>query len=387
MNIFSDILFSKPTSQVVAEEELEELRRRREEEKQQRAEQEQQRRAKNLYVQSRPSLSDQSTNKQYFPAPATDENPVGLLNWQGLEGFGVPASTPFSMDRDSPSLAQGTPGGNTLLGQQGDWNQRRRALLNMADPDAAFQAAVDRDYPPPTVQEQFKPVNMQRPGTNNMRLARTQEEYNALANQGFVNAGNSVPGAAPPQENKDFGNEGALRGQFMGHPITKNFIALNDASQKIGTSLKADTAAGDMAAIFAFMKILDPGSTVREGEYANAESARGVPEAIFNLYNRAIAGTKLTPDQRLDFGARATEMAGVAGKSFGQNFDYYSNLATQYNLNPQNVVIDYRLAPETQEGPPTQVPVPGQGQPPPGGGVLDVGQSTMIGGVKVTRIE
>ena len=45
--------------------------------------------------------------------------------------------------------------------------------------------------------------------------------------------------------------------------------------QNIENATKDGTAAGDLSAIFAFMKMLDPGSVVREQEFANAQNAAG----------------------------------------------------------------------------------------------------------------
>lgn len=55
------------------------------------------------------------------------------------------------------------------------------------------------------------------------------------------------------------------------------------------------------AAIFQWMKLLDPGSTVREGEYATAEKARGWPESVRNLWNKYVRGLNVTPEQRIRF--------------------------------------------------------------------------------------
>ena len=62
------------------------------------------------------------------------------------------------------------------------------------------------------------------------------------------------------------------------------------------------SAPKDQAAIFSWMKILDPGSTVREGEYATAKNARGVPDSIRAWLNQAIDGQILSPEQRKLFG-------------------------------------------------------------------------------------
>ena len=50
--------------------------------------------------------------------------------------------------------------------------------------------------------------------------------------------------------------------------------------------------------IFGFMKMLDPGSVVREGEFATAQNAASIPDRIRNAYNRALEGTRLNPQQR-----------------------------------------------------------------------------------------
>ena len=62
-----------------------------------------------------------------------------------------------------------------------------------------------------------------------------------------------------------------------------------------------ESAAGDMALIFNYMKLLDPGSTVREGEFATAEQAAGVSDRVMNAYNKTLTGERLNPAQRTDF--------------------------------------------------------------------------------------
>ena len=80
---------------------------------------------------------------------------------------------------------------------------------------------------------------------------------------------------------------------------TKDLRQVDAAYKKITNA--PESAAGDMAMIFNYMKLLDPGSTVREGEFATAQQAAGVPERVMNLYNRALTGERLSPDQRKDF--------------------------------------------------------------------------------------
>jgi DNA/RNA-binding domain of Phe-tRNA-synthetase-like protein len=77
---------------------------------------------------------------------------------------------------------------------------------------------------------------------------------------------------------------------------------------------------------------------VREGEYATAENARAIPETISNFYNKVVAGTKLTPEQR-------KQLLGAAEGAFkGQvqtavpRIKQYQELEKQIGAEPGEVV-------------------------------------------------
>ena len=63
------------------------------------------------------------------------------------------------------------------------------------------------------------------------------------------------------------------------------------------------------------MKVLDPGSTVREGEFANAQNAAGVPDRIRNLFNNWSKGQRLDEKQRQDFITQAKKIVDARRKS------------------------------------------------------------------------
>jgi hypothetical protein len=75
-----------------------------------------------------------------------------------------------------------------------------------------------------------------------------------------------------------------LRKEYTSHPVTKSSKVLEESFSKIMTT--DQTGPGDMALIFNYMKMLDPGSTVREGEFASAVASGGVPSQIAGLYNK-----------------------------------------------------------------------------------------------------
>lgn len=130
--------------------------------------------------------------------------------------------------------------------------------------------------------------------------------------------------------------EAGLRTSFFNQ--AQPHIQISQAYRKIETA--PDTAAGDMSKIFGFMKILDPGSTVREGEYASAENARGVPDTVKAQYNKVISGQRLTPKQRTEFTQAAGDLVISQKQQFDTQKKYYSDIATNYSINPENIIYD-----------------------------------------------
>jgi hypothetical protein len=64
---------------------------------------------------------------------------------------------------------------------------------------------------------------------------------------------------------------------------------------------------GDVALITSFMKMLDPGSVVRETEFANARDTAGLLETLGNALQKAQTGEFLNPTQRAEFTALAEQ--------------------------------------------------------------------------------
>jgi hypothetical protein len=100
------------------------------------------------------------------------------------------------------------------------------------------------------------------------------------------------------------------------------------------------SAAGDISLIFGFMKLIDPGSTVREGEFATAEQTQGVPAYILNLYNKAITGERLPDEARADFAGQAQNIFNVYQRQYDGLKQQYVALAEQNGIDPRNVIVD-----------------------------------------------
>lgn len=158
-----------------------------------------------------------------------------------------------------------------------------------------------------------------------------------------------------PKSTDVFSQEQQLRTQYLGQ--TKDFRDVRDAYGRIQSSAKDPSAAGDLALIFNYMKMLDPGSTVREGEFANAQNAGGVPERIWSSYNKLKSGERLSPPQRADFMMRAKGLYSKAEFQKKKTQSEYRKMASSYpGLNPDRVLMDDGLAAEPTPAAPTSAP-------------------------------
>ena len=137
---------------------------------------------------------------------------------------------------------------------------------------------------------------------------------------------------------KGFENERALRNDFQGSPEYKGFQEMQSAYTQVMDSLKQNTPIGDVAAATKIMKLLDPGSVVRESELAIAMQATGLLDRVTSYAARIKDGQKLTPAQKVEFDKLASDLFSTAAKSFNEKRSYYSDLAKGYGFDPYRVV-------------------------------------------------
>ena len=160
---------------------------------------------------------------------------------------------------------------------------------------------------------------------------------------------------AKPEDSKVFEDESKLRTEFNSLQSVKDFAIRNSALGAIEASAQDPTAAGDISLIFAYMKMLDPNSVVREGEFATAQSAGSVPQTLWSKYNQALTGERLAPDVRNDFVNRANKLYTRAAEDFGKVYTRYEDIAKANNLDPARALVDYRFKPASAEIPQSAV--------------------------------
>lgn len=139
------------------------------------------------------------------------------------------------------------------------------------------------------------------------------------------------------EENSNRRDEVNLRREFNNRQEVKDFRTVQSAYNSVQAAARNPSAAGDLSLIFAYMKILDPGSVVREQEFANAQNAAGVPDRIRNLYNRALNGQRLNPNQRNDFLNQANNLFQTRQQTYRGIENEYRGYAESYGVSPDRV--------------------------------------------------
>lgn len=161
----------------------------------------------------------------------------------------------------------------------------------------------------------------------------------------------------PPEKRPEL--ELKLRNEYASRTGT-----YQDVKQAFGrVKASQESAAGDLSLIFNYMKMLDPGSAVREGEFANAQNAASVPDRIRNMYNKLINGERLNTGQRKMFASQAEALFNQAATGEKTIRSGLTRIATGYGLNPSNIF--YEAVETAPTAPAVAAPPPAAVAPPP----------------------
>lgn len=139
---------------------------------------------------------------------------------------------------------------------------------------------------------------------------------------------------------RDQDTEMKLADDYRGQ--SKSFKDAKDAYAQLSATLGSATTspAATLAAATKFMKVLDPGSVVRESELGMALAASGVFDRAMNYVSTLQSGRKLTPSQAADFKATSDQIY-KAAQSVQQDIDKdYQAKAKAYGLRPEMVTQD-----------------------------------------------
>jgi hypothetical protein len=206
----------------------------------------------------------------------------------------------------------------------------RTAALMLMGPQEAAKRVAPEPAKPTTLMRELQAAGLE-PGSPEYQQAILQAKTKPLATA-TIEAGEPGP---------DIKGERELRKEFAGE--TKDFVKVRDSFGRILSSAEEPTPAGDLSMIFNYMKMLDPGSVVRESEFEVAAKARPLIERMglsWDAVKTAWEGKRLTPKQRQDFLNRARMLYSRQQAQFNRTKDRYGKLASSYGYAPERIVRD-----------------------------------------------
>ena len=251
---------------------------------------------------------------------------------------------------------RGKRGYDAVGSQLDDVNQQIKYIQDEEQEERRFRYTEERDERRFQQSERRFAMDAERTARVEARAADAQaRSARALELQG--------ESAARAARTGNINAESTLRGDFQ--QDTKDYRQVRDAWGKVVTSAKDPSAAGDLSLIFGYMKLLDPTSVVREGEFATAQNAAGVPERVIAQYNKLLSGERLSDATRKDFVDRGKKLYDQYTKDYQGVRKQYRGIAERQGLDPNNVTLDYESTVQEPQAPATG-PAPA-GPPAPGG--------------------
>lgn len=132
-------------------------------------------------------------------------------------------------------------------------------------------------------------------------------------------------------------------------PVANAYQSVVDSYDRVQSSAKDPSPAGDLALIFNYMKILDPNSVVREGEFATAQNSGSIPERLRASYNKVVNGERLSDTMRKDFVDRSDRMFSAKEKQYLTQEEQFKKIAEKNGLDPEKLFRKVRRSPTVDE--------------------------------------
>jgi len=153
---------------------------------------------------------------------------------------------------------------------------------------------------------------------------------------------------------KDFNNEllgnltsdqisqlNVIQGQIKTDPDIKGFIDIRDSYKRVLVSAEEPSAAGDLSLIFNYMKMLDPGSVVRESEFANAAATGSLGQRFIATGQKLLEGERLSDVMRNDFLNRSNRLYDAKVGSHKDAVEFYGNQLDRFGIPRDAALRDY----------------------------------------------
>ena len=237
------------------------------------------------------------------------------------------------------------PGGSMTSPTQGAPSINRDALMKLAiaSPEAfaKYKELLPKYQFSDGMAYEVSPFGGVKQVGGQQKMPSAVQEYQFAQSQGFPGtfqdfqiqqkrAGATVVDMGGGQ--KGFTNLMDLKKAFGNEPIYKDLSGMQSAYGQVIAGIDQKTPIGDIAGATKIMKLLDPGSVVRETELGMAMQATGKMDLLQNYFDNWKAGTKLTDKQRIEFKQLANELYNAAAQGYNDKRKEYATLGTSFGL-------------------------------------------------------
>ena len=157
-----------------------------------------------------------------------------------------------------------------------------------------------------------------------------------------------IASEAPAWSDKQVSVYDKLYSNVQQNPLIKNAIDAKSSQQLVKTSLKEDTGFGDIAAINAFQRMVDPGVAVREGDINLMQQAIPRLERMGLNIQGWVVGDRLTKKGRSEMLSIANNLAASRISSGGQAIEDLRTSAKNAGIDPDLIVRPIEFEKKTE---------------------------------------
>jgi hypothetical protein len=134
--------------------------------------------------------------------------------------------------------------------------------------------------------------------------------------------------------------EDTLRSQFLGQKVVQDYAQIATQFEAMRRAVDDTSAVSDFDFTFGTMKILDPGSIVRETEQGLVVDSQSMPTSLLNQINKKLEGkSQLGPEIRRDLINLAQRRFEIQKQSVDALAGEYRQMATTRGANPDYVAV------------------------------------------------
>ncbi len=160
-----------------------------------------------------------------------------------------------------------------------------------------------------------------------------------LTNQGKVNDLRNAPiereGKVENIKDTRFDNRRAIRDEYNALPIVKNYPTV--LSSAAGAMRAPENPQGDLAVLYAFAQVMDPGSVVRESEQQMAERTASVLAQLRLKYDMVQDGKGLPKGVRPGLIDSMRQKVGAINEFYSQSYGRYRDIAKRNGMDPEEI--------------------------------------------------